>query len=130
MADLLVSLSSPHGSLVFTESAANATIVQNVFNKVAATVYYAKLDNTSNTSEDVYLKLWPDTAADAQNVTVGTTNPIFVMKAAAGKVVEMYMPNGFSAPASNYAHIAVTTEAGVAGTTAPTGTVAVTLIGA
>ena len=127
MADLLVSLSSPHGSLVFTESAANATIVQNVFNKVAATVYYAKLDNTS---EDVYLKLWPDTAADAQNVTVGTTNPIFVMKAAAGKVVEMYMPNVFSAPASNYAHIAVTTEAGVAGTTAPTGTVAVTLIGA
>jgi len=130
MADLLVTLSSPHGSLVFTESAANATIVQNVFGKTAPTVYYAKLDNTSNTSEDVYLKLWPDTSATGSNVTVGTTNPIFVMKAAAGKVAEMYIPGGFAAASSNYAHVAVTTEAGVAGTTAPTGTVAVTLIGA
>jgi|TARA_Y100000114_G_scaffold149401_1_gene163506 acetyltransferase-like isoleucine patch superfamily enzyme len=131
MADLLATLQNPHGTLVFTESAANATLVDNVFQKNAAKLYGLKIDATSNTTEDVYLKLYTHTSTtSSNNVTVGTSNPFLVYKCIAGGSVEMYVPGGITVGNSVYIHMAVTTTAGVAGTTDPTGTVAVTLIGA
>ena len=130
MADFLANLENPIATLAFTETAANATIVQNIFQKQAAKVHFIKIDATSNTAEDVYLKLYTDTSATGQNVTVGTTNPFLVYKCAAGKVVDAYVPEGITVGNSVYIHMAVCQEAGVAGNTNPTGTVSITLLGA
>ena len=132
MADLLVTLANPRGPLIYTQSAATKLInnVQNnIFAKTAAAIYAIKLDNSSNTTEAVYVKLYSDTTAAGTAVTVGTTNPLFVMKAGAGKIVELYMPGGIQVANSQYLHAAVVTTAGVAGTTDPTGTVALTVTG-
>tara|TARA_R100001086_G_scaffold21421_1_gene10376 strand:+ start:41 stop:433 length:393 start_codon:yes stop_codon:yes gene_type:complete len=129
MADILKTVSNPLGTLIFKETAANATLIANVFAKTAPTLISVKLDNSANSSEAVYLKLYEDTSATGQSSTVGTTVPVFIMKAAASSTVEMYIPQGLTFSSSNYAHMAVTTEKGIAGTTAPTGTVQVTLIG-
>jgi|TARA_R100000458_G_C8196475_1_gene188419 hypothetical protein len=129
MADILKTVSNPLGTLIFKETAANATLIANVFAKTAPTLISVKLDNSANGTEAVYLKLYENTVADGQGITVGTTVPVFIMKVAAASTVEMYIPQGLSFSSSNYAHMAVTTEKGIAGTTAPTGTVQVTLIG-
>tara|TARA_R100000664_G_scaffold10889_1_gene17871 strand:- start:13018 stop:13410 length:393 start_codon:yes stop_codon:yes gene_type:complete len=129
MADILKTVSNPLGTLIFKETAANATKVANVFGKTAPTLFCINLNNSANTTETVYLKLYEDTSATAQSTTVGTTVPVFIMKCPASSSVEMYIPQGLAFSSSNYAHMAVTTESGIAGTTAPTGTVQVTLIG-
>ena len=130
MADFLATLENPIATLAFTETAASATVVQNIFQKQAAKVHFIKIDATANTSEDVYLKLYADTSATAQNVTVGSTNPFLVYKCAAGKVVDAYVPAGITVGNSVYMHMDVVQEAGVAGNTDPSGTVSVTLLGA
>jgi len=129
MADILKTVSNPLGTLIFKETAANATKVANVFGKTAATLISINLNNSANSAETVYLKLYEDTSAAAQSTTVGTTVPVFIMKCPASSSVEMYIPQGLAFSSGNYAHMAVTTESGIAGTTAPTGTVQVTLIG-
>jgi len=129
MADILKTVSNPLGTLVFRETAANATIVANVFNKTAPQMFVVKLDNSANSTEAVYLKLYESTNADGGQISVGTTVPSFVLKAPASRSVEMLIPGGVQFATSNYAHLAVTATAGTAGTTAPTGTVSVTLIG-
>jgi len=129
MADILKTVSNPLGTLIFKETAANATLIANVFAKTAPKLISVKLDNSVNTTESVYLKLYENTAVDGQGVTVGTTVPVFIVKCPASSTVEMYIPQGLTFTSSNYAHMAVTTENGIAGTTAPTGTVQVTLIG-
>ena len=129
MADILKTVSNPLGTLIFKETAANATLIANVFAKTAPKLISVKLDNSVNTTESVYLKLYENTAVDGQGVTVGTTVPVFILKCPASSTVEMYIPQGLTFTSSNYAHMAVTTENGIAGTTAPTGTVQVTLIG-
>jgi hypothetical protein len=132
MADLLVTLSNPRGPLIYTQSAATkliSNVQNNIFAKTAAAIYAIKLDNSSNTTEAVYVKLYSDTTAAGTAVTVGTTNPLFVMKAGAGKSVELYMPGGIQVANTEYLHVAVVTTAGVAGTTDPTGTVALTITG-
>ena len=131
MADILKTVSNPLGTLIFKETAANATKVANVFGKTAPTLFSINLNNSANTTETVYLKLYEDTSATAQSTTVGTTVPVFIMKCPASSSVEMYIPQGLAFSSSNYAHMAVTTEIGVGGgsATAPTGTVQVTLIG-
>ena len=45
MADILKTVSNPLGTLIFKETAANATTVANVFNKTAAQMFCVKLDN-------------------------------------------------------------------------------------
>ena len=129
MADILKTVSNPLGTLIFKETAANATKVANVFGKTAATLISINLNNSANSTETVYLKLYENTNSDGQSITVGTTAPFFIMKCPASSSVEMYIPQGLAFSSSNYAHMAVTTENGIAGTTAPTGTVQVTLIG-
>ena len=129
MADILKTVSNPLGTLIFKETAANATLIADTFQKQGATLFSINLNNSANTSEAVYLKLYEDTSATAQSTTVGTTVPVFIMKCPASSSVEMYIPQGLAFSSGNHTHMAVTTESGIAGTTAPTGTVQVTLIG-
>jgi|TARA_R100000900_G_scaffold43907_2_gene35656 hypothetical protein len=131
MADSLVTLSGPRATLVFKETAANATLEQNVFGKAGAILYAIKVDATQNTGEDVFLAIYENNSDTASNLTVGTNHPITVVKCAAGKTVEVLVPCGLAMSSnSNYFHAAVKTSAGTAGNTAPTGTVAITLLGA
>ena len=58
MADILKTVSNPLGTLIIKETAANATTVANVFNKTAAQMFCVKLDNSANSTEAVYLKLY------------------------------------------------------------------------
>tara|TARA_R110002167_G_scaffold227333_3_gene432550 strand:+ start:77 stop:469 length:393 start_codon:yes stop_codon:yes gene_type:complete len=129
MADLLVTLSNPRGPKVYTESAATATLLPDVFGATASKLYAVKLDNSANTTEAVYLKLYENNSATAANITVGTFVPLFVLKAGASKTVEMHIPGGIAVGSGLYLHAAVVTAGGTGGTTGPTGTVAVTLIG-
>ena len=131
MSDILKTVSNPLGTLIFKETAANATAVTDVFAKQGATLFSINLNNSANTAEAVYLKLYEDTSATAQSTTVGTTVPVFIMKCPASSSVEMYIPQGLAFSSGNHTHMAVTTESGVGGgsATAPTGTVQVTLIG-
>jgi len=129
MADSLVSLSNPRGNLVFRETAATSTLEQNVFAKVAPTIFAVKIDATQNTGEDVYLAIYEETAANAANLTVGTHHPITTIRCRAGKTIEVLMPCGLVITNSKYAHACVKTSAGTAGNTSPTGTVSFTLIG-
>tara|TARA_A100001391_G_C5081566_1_gene280098 strand:+ start:2458 stop:2850 length:393 start_codon:yes stop_codon:yes gene_type:complete len=129
MADILKTVSNPLGTLIFKETAANATLIADTFQKQGATLFSINLNNSANTTEAVYLKLYEDTSATAQSTTVGTTVPVFIMKCPASSSVEMYIPQGLAFSSGNHTHMAVTTESGIAGTTAPTGTVQVTLIG-
>jgi hypothetical protein len=130
MADSLITLSGPRGTLLFRETAATATLETNVFGKTGAEIYAVKVDATQNTGEDVYLCLYDNNSASAANITVGTTVPFFVLKCGAGKVVELVIPCGNTVDGSNYVHAAVKQSAGIAGNTSPTGTVAITLLGA
>lgn len=133
MSESLVTLASPRGTLVFKETAATSTDPDvsgnfNVFNKQAAVIYGIRVDASSNSGEDVYLCVFDAAANDGTSATVGTTDPDILVKCLAGKTIEMLIPQGVTF--TNYVDIAVKQEAGTAGSTAPTGTVAVTLIGA
>lgn len=130
MADSLITLSGPRGTLLFRETAATATIEANIFGKTAPEIYAVSVDATQNTGEDVFLCLYDNNQSDASNITVGTTVPFFVLKCRAGKSIEFVVPCGNTVAAGNYVHAAVKTSAGIAGNTAPTGTVAITLLGA
>ena len=129
MADILKTITNPLGTLIFKETAATSTFVDNVFGKTAPVLYCVKLDNSANTQEAVYLKLYEHTGATSSSLTVGTSVPSFILRCKASSIVEMTIPQGIAFTGSNYVHMAVTTTAGIAGTTTPTGTVAVTLIG-
>ena len=137
MADSLKTLASPRGTLVYRETAATSSDPDdsgnnNVFAKADATLYGVKIDATSNTAENVYLCLYHDTTAAGSGVTVGTTEPQMVFKCIKGSSVEILFPCGvaITGQSDTFLHFAVKQEAGTAGSTAPTGTVAITLIGA
>tara|TARA_R110002020_G_scaffold475194_2_gene709035 strand:- start:530 stop:922 length:393 start_codon:yes stop_codon:yes gene_type:complete len=129
MADILKTVQNPHGNLIFQETAATNTFVDNIFGKTAPKIYVVKVDNTLNTSQAVYLKIFAAGGATSSGITLGTDQPFFVCKARAGATTEIYVPLGMTLPTGDYAHMAVVTTAGTAGTTAPNGTVKVTLIG-
>ena len=135
MADSLKTLASPRATLVYRETAAtssdpDASGNNNVFDKLGSVLYGVKIDATSNTAENVYLCLYHDNQPTGADVTVGTTSPDLVFKCISGSSVEVVFPCGIQISNSEYLHFAVKQEAGTAGSTAPTGTVAVTLLGA
>ena len=135
MADSLKTLASPRATLVYRETAAtssdpNDSGNNNVFDKLASVLYGVKIDATSNTAENVYLCLYHDDQPTGADVTVGTTSPDLVLKCISGSSVEIVFPCGVQVANDQYLHFAVKQEAGTAGSTAPTGTVAITLIGA
>ena len=122
MADYLSVLPGPLGTLKYVESLATATVTAD-FLGPGTIVLSVKIDCTSNPGEAVYLKLWNT----AGTPTVGTTAPTLIFRCPAGETVEYFLLDGFGATA---VHSAVVQEPGTAGTTAPTGTVSYTVIGA
>ena len=118
MADYLTTLVSPRGTLFFKETAQTATLNSNIFAKNSPTIFGVIGDATSNTTEDVYIKFY----SGSSDATVGSTDPVMVL--------EFFFPDGATGENSEYVSIAVVQESGTAGTTAPTGTVAVTVLGA
>ena len=88
MADRLSTISNPNGTLRFIETAANATRNAGILGS-SYIIKYVKLDNSLNTTEAVYLKIW----FDGTPPTVGTTTPDMIFKAPAGGVVEYLIPS-------------------------------------
>jgi|TARA_R100000482_G_scaffold25286_1_gene7716 hypothetical protein len=129
MADSLVNLSNPRGNLVFRETAANATLEQDVFSKATSVIYGIKIDASQNSAEDVYLAIFENGDAAASGLTVGTDAPIVVVKCRAGRSIEVALPCGIAAGNGEFLHACVKTTAGTAGNTNPSGTVEITLLG-
>ena len=124
MADRLSTISNPNGTLRFIETAANATRNASILGSNYI-IKYVKLDNSLNTTEAVYLKIW----LDGTPPTVGTTTPDMIFKAPAGGVVEYLIPDGIQNNSNAVINVAVVTTGGTGGTTNPTGTVSYVIIG-
>lgn len=124
MADRLSTISNPNGTLRFSETAATATANAGIFG-TSFTMKYVLLDNTLNTTEAVYLKIWLNGSAP----TVGTTTPDMIFKAPAGGSVEYLIPDGIENNSSAKINVAVVTAGGTGGTDSPTGTVSYVIIG-
>jgi len=124
VADRLSTISNPNGTLRFIETAANATRNASILGSNYI-IKYVKLDNSLNTTEAVYLKIW----LDGTPPTVGTTTPDMIFKAPAGGVVEYLIPDGIQNNSNAVINVAVVTTGGTGGTTNPTGTVSYVIIG-
>ncbi len=98
----------------------NATQVNAVSG--SATIYAIRVDNTANSAEAVYLKVW-----DSTSVTVGTTVADFVIGALASDFTEITIPDGGTAMATGITY-AVVTSALETGNANPSDTVKVTIL--
>ena len=84
----------------------------------AAVIFSVQIDNSANTAQDVYLKLWNNASP-----TVGTNAAPMVLKGPAGKVKSYSIPQGIAyGTALSYACV---TSAATAGVTPPTNPVKV-----
>lgn len=124
MADRLSTISNPNGTLRFVESAATSTVNASIFGSNYI-VKYVKFDNSLNTTEAVYLKIW----FNGSPPTVGTTTPDMIFKAPAGGSVEYLIPDGIQNNSNAVINVAVVTAGGTGGTDSPTGTVSYVIIG-
>lgn len=124
MADRLSTISNPNGTLRFVENAASATANAGILGSNYI-VKYVRVNNSLNTTEAVYLKIW----LDGTPPTVGTTTPDMIFKAPAGGVVEYLIPDGIQNNSNAVINVAVVTTGGTGGTTSPTGTVSYVIIG-
>lgn len=121
MAIATQAMSVASGLKLVRDANANATAENNI-NGGAATLWLVLIDNTSNDTDGVYLKLYDNAAP-----TVGTTAPNIIIPASAGQTVTAaVVPAGIAfATAISFACV---TAAGTAGTVAPTNAVAVALV--
>lgn len=105
---------------ILRDSDADATAEANV-GPGAVTLYLIEINNANNATTAVYLKCY-----NATSVTVGTTVPDIILRAAGGATVSVAIPEGivFGTGLS----VACTTEAGTAGTTSPASDVVVTIV--
>ena len=85
MAAALTVLSGSLGGKVLTDSAVTNTVVANPTTG-GATIFHLEIDNTANSSV-TYLKMY-----EATSVTLGTTQPSIVVKAAAATKEYLSMP--------------------------------------
>ena len=116
MSTYTIPLSNPVGTAIFVDTSSTNTAA--VISGSAGTVYTIDVDNRNN-SGAVYVKLWNTAAA---SVTVGVTDPVIQVRCPAlTRMSFTYGPNGvaFSTAISS----ATTTDAGTAGTAAPTNSV-------
>lgn len=85
------------------------------------TLYSLEIDNTANGAA-VFLKLW-----DHAGPTVGTTEPQYVYKVPAGVILPVAINGAFGIHVATGLWMACVTTGGVAGSTAPTNDVKVTV---
>jgi len=121
MATSVVTLTSPSGFTKFKETDLNAT--KAAVDASSGTIHAIVIDNTANSGEATYLKLW-DVASGS--VTVGTTAPDWVFKVPASTKRTIIFPEGAAYGTALTA--ACVTTAGTAGTTNPTSDVVVEIL--
>ena len=110
MAAALTVISDALGSNVLTDSAVTNSVVANPTTG-GATIFHLEFDNTANSSV-TYLKMY-----EATSVTLGTTQPSIVVKAAAATKEYLSMPTGMVL-AAGASYIATTTASNAAGSPA------------
>lgn len=96
------------------DTSVNGTVVYGVSG--AATMYQVRINNTSGAA--VFLKFWDATSG----VTVGTTDPVIVLKCPASSARTYNCLEGMHALGTGMAYACVT-AGGTAGTTNPAATV-------
>ena len=111
---------SPLGANVITDASADATAANDVTG-AASTMYYFEVDNTLNVGAASFLKLYDHAAP-----TIGTTDPLLILRAAAGTLEYFIVPQGVT-PATALSYACVTT-AGTAGTGNPANAVTIRMI--
>jgi len=109
MATSTVVLANPIGGKVYKDTAASNSAVIAVAS--GTTVYHIEFDNTANSSV-TYLKIY-----EATSVTLGTTEPSIILKAAASTKEYMSFPLGL-ALATGLGYVATTTASNSAGSPA------------
>tara|TARA_R110000765_G_scaffold160447_2_gene264713 strand:- start:79 stop:450 length:372 start_codon:yes stop_codon:yes gene_type:complete len=110
MAAAITTLTGVLGGKVLSDTAVTNSVVANPTSG-AVTVYHVEFDNTANSSV-TYLKIY-----EATSVTLGTTQPSLIVKAAAATKEYVAIPTGlqFTTGAS---YIATTTASNSAGSPA------------
>lgn len=86
----------------------------------STSILFVEVDNRLNTGESVWAKVY-----NTATPTVGTTAPDIIIRARAGTRKRVAFPKGCTLGTSTT--VACTSTAGKAGTTAPAGTVVVTI---
>jgi len=109
MATTTVTISNPIGGLRYSDTAASNSAVNAT--AAATTIYHIEFDNTAN-SAVTYLKLY-----EATSVTLGTTEPSVILKAAAATKEYMSFPMGM-AVLTGVSYVATTTASNAAGSPA------------
>jgi hypothetical protein len=107
------------GSTLVTDLSASATESEGVFSGQNKNLYLVEIDNTDNT-HITYVKLAKDAA-----VTVGTSDPHYILPAPASTIITYALGTGIAIPALSFWAVQ---EAGVAGTTSPTNPVSVKIL--
>ena len=110
MAAAITTLTGVLGGKVLSDTAVTNSVVANPTSG-AVTVYHVEFDNTANSSV-TYLKIY-----EATSVTLGTTQPSIVVKAAAATKEYLSMPTGMVL-ATGASYIATTTASNAAGSPA------------
>lgn len=113
MATTKIGLGNSIGTTIYEDTDANATSEDDVAGG-AATLHEIYVDNTGNSAAATYFKI-----CDSAAPTVGTTTPIFCVRARAARKIRVYTTPGLGHAITNLSMFAVTT-AGTAGTTGPT----------
>ena len=110
MAAAITELADALGSNVLTDTAVTNSVVANPTTG-GATIFHLEFDNTAN-SAVTYLKMY-----EATSVTLGTTQPSIVVKAAASTKEYLSMTTGMVL-ATGTSYIATTTASNSAGSPA------------
>ena len=117
MAASLTSLGGIYGNRIVSDTSVGTTVQNNVLG-AALPIYWVIIDNTNNSAAS-YLKFWDATGS----VTLGTTDPVVILKAPASTKLQYSFPRGI-AFGSGICY-ACTNSAGTAGTSAPSSAVSI-----
>ena len=109
MATTTVIISNPIGGNRYTDTAVSNSAVNAVSG--SSTIFHIEFDNTANSSV-TYLKIY-----EATSVTLGTTEPSIIVKAAASTKEYVSIPMGL-ALGTGVSYVATTTASNSAGSPA------------
>ena len=110
MASAITTLSGVLGGNVLSDTSVSNSVVANPTSG-GATIYHLEFDNTANSSV-TYLKIY-----EATSVTLGTTQPSLVVKAAAATKEYLSFPTGMVL-STGASYVATTTASNSAGSPA------------
>ena len=117
MAASLTALGAILGNKLISDTSVGTTVQDNVITG-GGYIYWVIIDNTNNSAAS-YLKFWDATGS----VTLGTTDPVVILKAPASTKLQYSFPRGI-AFGSGICY-ACTNSAGTAGTSAPSSAVSI-----